>query len=77
MQKCFFFVRTWGKNGVLIDMIDEVLARKEENGFKATVLVECLYMHKGIRIAYFHGDKFLMGSFSNEDILNEDYLRTF
>lgn len=44
-------------------MIDEVLARKEENGlngFKAIVLVECLYMHKGIRLAYFHGGKFLM-----------------
>lgn len=32
MQKCFFLTRQ--KNGFLIDMIDEVFERKEENGLE-------------------------------------------
>jgi hypothetical protein len=56
---------TRGKNGVLIDMV-EVLARKEENGLngfsKGSLYLaqEYAHMRKGIRIAYFHGGKFLM-----------------
>lgn len=64
--KLIFCLGTRGKNGVLIDMIDEVLARREENGLngfsKGSLYLaqEYAHMHKGIRIAYFHGGKFLM-----------------